>query len=245
MKELIIPNGDRNIYGILYEPAGETEHPAIIMSHGYNGSHADWVDEGQYYSEHGYVVYAYDFCGGSVNSRSSSVQMTITSEQEDLLAVFAQIRKMDQVDESNIVLFGGSQGGFVSSLAVARLRDEVRALAMYYPALCIPNDWRKKYPNPGHAPETFDFWGLELSRKFIEDVHPIDVYGKIGDFKGGVLILHGDQDDIVPYSCSEKAAEIYENAELVRMEGEGHGFSPEGSRKAMKIVLDFLERIRR
>ena len=153
------------------------------MSHGYNGSHADWVNEGQYYSEHGYVVYAYDFCGGSVNSRSSAIQMTITSEQEDLLAVFAFIRKMDHVDESNIVLFGGSQGGFVSSLAAALLRDEVRALTMYYPALCIPENWREKYPDPGYAPETFGFWGFELSRRFVEDVHPLMFTGELGTIR--------------------------------------------------------------
>ncbi len=242
MKELIIPNGNRNIYGILYEPACDAKHPAIIMSHGYNGSHSDWTKEGRYFADHGYVVYTYDFCGGSVSSKSMDTRMTITSEKEDLLAVYAYIRNLDQVDETNIFLLGASQGGFVSSLAAAQLGDKVRALAMYYPALCIPDNWREKYPDPDQAPDTFDFWGLTLSRQFVKDVHPIDVYGRIGAYKGNVLILHGDQDEIVPYAYSERAVEVYEHAQLVRMEGEGHGFSPEGVEKAMKMVLDFLER---
>ena len=95
MKELIITSENRSIYGILYEPEGDFMHPAIIMSHGYNGSHGDWYNEGKYYSEHGYVVYAYDFCGGSTSSRSSgsSTEMTISSEIDDLLTVYSYIKK--------------------------------------------------------------------------------------------------------------------------------------------------------
>ena len=243
MKELIITSGDKRIYGMLYEPAGEGKHPAVLMSHGYNGSHTDWVNEGEYYSRHGYVVYAYDFCGGSSHSLSSgrSTEMSVLSEKEDLMTVFDYVRKLDNVDPDRIVLFGGSQGGFVSSLAAAKLGDSVRALVMYFPALCIPDNWKENYPDPAQAPETFDFWGLELGRKYVEDAHRIDVYGTIGQYKGDVLILHGDEDDIVPFSYSEKAAKTYEKATLVRMEGEGHGFTPEGGEKAMQTVLDFLD----
>ena len=245
MKELIITSENRSIYGILYEPEGDFMHPAIIMSHGYNGSHGDWYNEGKYYSEHGYVVYAYDFCGGSTSSRSSgsSTEMTISSEIDDLLTVYSYIKKLDHVDETNIVLFGGSQGGLVSSLAAAKLGDEIRALVMYFPALCVPDNWKQKYPDLTHVPAVFDFWGLELSRKFVEDVHKMNVYETIGDYKGNVLILHGDQDDVVPYSYSERAAVLYESAKLVRLEGEGHGFSPEGSKKAMGLVAGFLEQV--
>lgn len=244
MKEFIVSNGAKNIYGILFEPSETGRHPAVIMSHGYNGSHADWTNEGKYYSEHGYVVYAYDFCGGSVSSRSSgkSTDMSVSSEKEDLHAVFDCIRKLDNVDPERIVLFGGSQGGLVSSLAAAQLGSRVRALAMYFPALCVPDDWKKRYPDPALAPETFDFWGLELGRGYVEDAHRHDVFGSIGAYEGDVLILHGDQDEVVPYSYSEKAVEVYEHAELVRMEGEGHGFTPDGSRKAMEMVLRFLDR---
>ena len=109
MKELKITSGDKRIYGMLYEPAGEGKHPAVLMSHGYNGSHTDWVNEGEYYSRHGYVVYAYDFCGGSSHSLSSgrSTEMSVLSEKEDLMTVFDYVRKLDNVDPDRIVLFGG------------------------------------------------------------------------------------------------------------------------------------------
>ena len=243
--ELTIPNGDRTVFGKLYAPTGSGKYPAIILSHGYNGTNADFVRECRYYAAHGYVAYALDFCGGSVNSKSSgsSTDMTITSEKEDLLAVFDYIKAMDNVDSDNVVLFGGSQGGLVSALAAAERADEVKALAMYFPAFCVPDDWGKKYKSAEDAPETFDFWGLKLGRGFVADAQTIDVFGTIGDFRGDVLILHGDKDEIVPYSYSERAIETYEHAELIKLEGEGHGFSMQGGQTAKEKVLEFLDKV--
>ena len=239
--ELIISKGDKSIYGILYSPA-KPNGTVIIMSHGYNGSHKDWVKEGTLFADNGYTAYAYDFCGGSVNSKSSgkTTEMTITSEKEDLLAVVDYFKNLDGTEK--IFLLGGSQGGFISSLVAAELKDEIGALAMYFPALCVPDDWAKNYPDPSEAPDTFDFWGMDLSREFVEDVQKIDVFGTIGDYKGDVLILHGDEDPVVPYSYSETAKETYENAELVKMDGEGHGWSEKAAPKAMEMVLEFFEK---
>ena len=118
--ELKITNGNREIYGKLYMPKKEGRYPAIILCHGYNGTHDYWENECSHYASHGYIAYAFDFCGGSVNSKSigNSTDMTITSEKEDLFMVFDYIKAMDNVDSSNIVLFGGSQGGLVSALGL-------------------------------------------------------------------------------------------------------------------------------
>ena len=243
--ELTVPNGERTVFGKLYAPTEPGKYPAVILSHGYNGTNADFLRECRYYAAHGYVAYALDFCGGSVNSKSSgsSTDMTITSEKEDLLAVFDYIRAMDIVDSDNVVLFGGSQGGLVSALAAAERAVEVKALAMYFPAFCVPDDWGKKYKSAEDAPETFDFWGLKLGRGFVADAQTIDVFGTIGDFKGDVLILHGDKDAVVPYSYSERAVETYEHAELIKLEGEGHGFSMQGGQTAKEKVLEFLDKV--
>ena len=240
--ELIIPNGDKEIYGVLYTPEGDANGTVIIMSHGYNGSHNDWVKEGTLFASKGYTAYAYDFCGGSVNSKSSgkTTEMTITSEKEDLLSVINYFKNLQEVKK--IFLLGGSQGDFISSLVAAERPDEIGALAMYFPALCVPDDWKNNYPDPADAPETFDFWGMDLSREFVEDVQKIDVFGTIGEYKGQVLIIHGDEDPVVPVEYSERAEETYENCELVKMPGEGHGWSEEALQKVMEMVLEFFEK---
>ena len=57
-----------------------------------------------------------------------------------------------------------------------------------------------------------------------------------------MLIFHGDKDETVPYSYSEQAVRIYENAALIKLEGEGHGFSEQGSQTANERILEFLDK---
>lgn len=245
MKRFVqIPNGDRTIYGELYLPEGESVCPVVIMSHGYNGSAADFEKEGNFFAANGVIAIAYDFCGGSAHAKSTgaSVDMTIFREKEDLLAVLDYMKKMDRADQKRIFLFGASQGGFVTALAGAERKAEVEGLILYFPAFCIPDDWRKRYPETDKIPETTEFWGLTLGREYFMSIREFDPYEVIGEFDRSVLIFHGDQDDIVPLSYSEKAAQVYTKAELKVLKNEGHGFSEEAGKKAAEAALQWINR---
>lgn len=67
-------NGDMNIYGKFYYPEGFDEsqtYPTVIMSHGL-GSTATMVERAQWpqaAAREGFVVYAFDYCGGTVLCR--------------------------------------------------------------------------------------------------------------------------------------------------------------------------------
>ena len=243
IEELSIQNGENTIYGRMYTPPGEGKHPVIILSHGYNGTNNDFVSECRYFAQNGYIAYAYDFCGGSVNSKSTgkSTDMTIFTEKSDLLAVFDYIASMENVDTENMFLFGGSQGGMVTSLATEERAEKVKGMILYFPALCIPDNWRQTYPKVEDIPDTNDFWGLTLGKKFFSEIHDFYTFDNIGAYEKDVLILHGDKDDIVPISYSVQAQKKYAHAELITMQGEGHGFSPAGANKAKEKVLEFLK----
>ncbi|SFR88685.1 alpha/beta hydrolase family protein [Anaeromicropila populeti] len=240
--ELTIKNGENSIYGKLYTPSENGKHPTIILSHGYNGTNSDFTNECEYFAENGYVAYAFDFCGGSNSSKSSgiSTDMTIFTEKSDLLAVIDYIRTLEQVNDQQIFLFGGSLGGLVTTLAAEEYIDKVKGMILYYPALCISDDWRKNYPYVESIPNTLNFWELNLGQNFFLSIHDFYVFEQIGLFDKNILIIHGDQDTIVPISYSQKAMELYKNAELITLTGEGHGFTSIGGDKAKKYVLDFL-----
>lgn len=242
-EELIIKNGEKDIYGKIYRPEGNGKFPAVILSHGYNGIHSDFTKECQYFAKNGYIAYAYDFCGGSTRSKSSgkSTDMTIFTEKEDLLAVFDYISAMPETDPAQVYLFGGSQGGLVTALATEERADKVKGVILYFPALNIPDDWRRNYPSVDAIPDVVDFWGLKLGKNFFVSMREFDTFKNIGNFQKNVLIIHGDKDNIVPLSCSEKAITIYPNAELLVLPGEGHGFSPAGVQTAMGKALEFMQ----
>lgn len=243
IEDLYIKNGENNIYGKIYRPEGEGKFPAIILSHGYNGTGNDFINECTYFAQNGYIAYAYDFCGGSGRSKSTgnSTDMTIFTEKSDLLAVFDYIYALEDVDPSRVYLFGGSQGGLVTTLAAEERADKVKAMALYFPALCIPDNWRNTFPDVTKIPEVYDFWGLKLGKKFFTDMHDFKVFDTIGNYDKNVLIIHGDKDPIVPLSYSERAVKTYQHAELIVLPGEAHGFTPAGGKTAREKVLHFLE----
>ena len=82
---------------------------------------------------------------------------------------------------------------------------------------------------------------MTLGKNFFESIHDFYIFNEIGSYPNNVLILHGDKDEIVPLAYSEKAASLYKNAELIVMEGEGHGFQPEAGITAREDVLEFIK----
>ena len=75
--------------------------------------------------------------------------------------------------------------------------------------------------------------------------------------KCNALILHGDEDSIVPYSSSERFARMYEHCTLINIPGTDHGFgvgddedlsSPatkEKHREVWNIISRFIEEANR
>lgn len=145
VEEILLPNKNTKIYGKVYHPAGEGKHPAIIISHGYNGTNKTFERECIEYAKLGYVSCGYDFCGGSINGKSigKSTDMTISTEKSDLMTVLEYIISLDEVDADNVILIGESMGGMVTALTAEEIPEKVKGVILYYPALCIPDDWRE------------------------------------------------------------------------------------------------------
>lgn len=122
----------REVFGRLYLPEEEGKFPLVIFGHGYNGSGDDFVEYAVCLTEKGIAAYCYDFCGGSIRSRSSmeTTDMTLFTEKEDLCAVVEAMRKEPQIDADKVFLFGGSQGGLVSALASDEMESRIRGLIL-------------------------------------------------------------------------------------------------------------------
>ncbi len=236
-------NTEGSIYGRLFIKNDGKKHPLIITSHGYNGIGNDFADDCAFYAKNDFAAFTYDFSGGSTRSQSTgkSTEMTLLTEKKDLLDVIDFVSTLDGVDSDNIFLMGGSQGGMVTALVAEELGEKIKAISLYYPAFCIPDDWRKTYPEGAEIPEQFNFWGLTLGKDFVEVARSIDVEKATGKYKNPVLIVHGTDDQIVNISYAEAAQKRYPNARLEILQGEGHGFKSEEAAKARKLVLEHMQ----
>src|SRR5574344_249512 len=171
--EVTIKKRAKTIYGKMYKPSTGTFLPAIIISHGYNSASCDHEPEGIFFAGNGYLAFAYDFCGGSARSKSSGTtrEMTLSTEEQDLLDVYEYISSLPNVNKKQLFLFGASQGGLVSAIAAEKLQRKIKGMILYYPAFCIPDDWRTEFPTTDLIPKTVDFNGMTLSRNFFSSIH--------------------------------------------------------------------------
>lgn len=230
--------------GILYLPKQEEKCPVVVFSHGYNGFKMDFDETAKYLAERGIASVCYTFCGGSTRDISGmpTTDMTIFSEVENLEAMLAYVKQSEWCDTANVFTFGGSQGGLVTALTCDDKSKEIRGMMLLFPAFCIPENWTERFADKADIPQEIDFWGMKLGRGFFESIHGYDVFSKVGSYKNNVLVMHGDQDPIVAMGYSERIVESYENVRLEVFQGEGHGFSPEGTRVMTEMVYDFINK---
>ena len=167
--------------------------------------------------------------------------MSVLTEKEDLKAVISFIKARREVAKDQLFLLGASQGGLVTTLAAKELSEDIRGLILYYPAFCIPDDWRKEYPDPTLIPESRDVWGMNLGSCYFKAAVSLDAYEVLEKLEQNILLLHGEKDLVVPLSYAKKAAEIGKNVILRVLPEEGHGFSMEAAEKAMKCTLAFIQ----
>jgi len=241
--ELWVKNGDRNIYGLVSKPERPGKMKLAIISHGFGGTHHFGQKYFELLNSLGYMVYTFDFPCGSMFSRSdnNTLNMSVLDEAQDVKAIVDHFTRQADIDADSVVLVGESQGGLASALAAADLQDRINKLILVFPALCIPDDWNKRYPDEKLIPDTTMMWNVPIGRRYFAEAKKIDVYPAITRYHGPVLIVHGSKDAVVPVSYAEKAMKAYHNAHLGIIPGAGHGFKPEEERVSQQFIREFLE----
>ncbi len=238
------PSGQK-INGKLYmKEDAPGKMPLIIMCHGLGARMAWAEDYCRTFASRGWAAYSFDFRGGSEESSSdgSTFDMSIMTELDDVSLIIEKLLKERFVDRKNIFLVGESQGGQVAALAAAKDKKDIRGLVLFYPAFSIQDDIHKKFSRERDLPDSTSFGFITIGKTYFKDVWRLDPFKKIGKYKGPVLILHGDEDAIVPYHYSEKALVTYQDAFLEKFEGAGHGFSGEDKTKAIRLTAEFIDR---
>lgn len=243
-QELYARRDENQIYGLLYVPknAGE-KMPAVIFSHGFGGNYQVGAQYAEVLAGKGYVVYCFDFCGGSPGSRSdgSTLDMSIFTEQADLEAVIHMIQEHPFVDEENMFLMGTSQGGAVSAITAAANKEEIKGAILLYSAFVLVDRAKEQFENVEDIPDTYYLMWMTVGRAYAENLLDYDIYEAISAYDKDVLLIHGDADSIVPLSYSEKAVETYDSARLEVLPGAGHGFYGSDAEQAVTWILEYLE----
>lgn len=244
--ELHVDNNGDDIYGELYIPRLKANsYPTVILSHGLGGSSAGGQRYAVLFAKIGIATYCFDYRGVSANSRSRGIEtteMSILTAESDLEAVLVAARNWNIVDRDNVFLMGYSMGGLTSSLVAPKYMNEVRAEILFYPAFVIRDFANQLKASVSAIPETIEFNGVLLGKKYIEDVLDYDLYAQAEKFTKKVLLLHGTKDDIVNISYAEELRSRLDSVEYRVIEGGAHSFQGEHFAEAMGYVTAFLEK---
>ncbi len=116
---------------------------------------------------------------------------------------------------------------------VLRVTDRVAAVVAYFP----PTDlraWVNKVP---------DFPALNFEEAKAADCSPIL---HVSEDDPPALLIHGDNDELVPIDHSEKILAEFEKhkvtCELLVIKGAGHGFRGEDGKRASDAMVDWFEK---
>lgn len=244
------------IKGTVFRPKGKPDCPIAVISHGFMANQMFSQIHAQNLAKMGYAAFCFDFCGGTLvgSSDGDSTDMSVLTEVEDLKAVIEFAKSQSYTDENELILLGCSQGGFVSAIVSAEMKEEVDALILLYPALCIPDDARSgemmfaKF-DPQNVPETFWCGPMKLGRRYVTDVIEMDPYEIIHQYTGKVLIIHGNQDKTVDISYALRAVETYSQAgadvEMKIIDKGGHMFfRPTHAYKALGYIREYVRTLK-
>ena len=229
MKDFYIENNGGRIHCRLDLPPECKRCPLLLIFHGLTGH----MEEEQIsalakaVNEIGYASLRADLYGHG-KSDGIFADHTISIWLEQVLAVTNHAKSLPFV--TDLYMAGHSQGGLAAALAAGIRPADYRALILLSPALNICEDARRgiflhdfRFV-PGQFPESFAFSGHELNGSYLADAAKIHAEDTLRQYTRPILFVHGDQDEIVPLSVSQKAAALYRNSKLVILPGDDHDY---------------------
>lgn len=150
-----------------------------------------------------------------------------------------------EIDPKRIGVFGYSAGGHLSLMLGTTANDvednitgtkpRIAAVAAVFP----PTDL-EPYTQPGN-PLLEQFPALKFDRSRSDEFSPLR---QVSPADAPTILVHGDQDELVPLWHSERIREAMAEASipnrLVVIEGAGHGFDAKGNQTMFRSMVDWF-----
>jgi pimeloyl-ACP methyl ester carboxylesterase len=225
--EIAVDGG--HIAGTLIAPS--TTIPGVLCVHGWGGSQQQYIARAREIAALGCISLTFDLRG---HARTQPQQDSVSREDNlsDLLAAYDELVTHPAVDASAVAVAGSSYGGYLAAI-LTTLRP-VRWLALRVPALYKDAGW--ELPKKQLHKEA-DLHAYRRRRVRAQDNRALKACAA---FKGDVLIVESEHDDIVPHPTIESYVEACTHAHSLTyrvIAGADHGLSEEPAQRAYTELL--------
>lgn len=245
-KPLQIKGSAGNLSVILQTPELQENEkcPIVILMHGITSEKQTplMVMLADKLQSEGIASVRFDF-NGHGESDGEFVDMTVPKEIEDAKTVYEYAKNLNFVE--SVSLLGHSQGGVVASMLAGELKDNIKSVTLMAAAAVLEDEAKNGNTlginfNPNDAPEYIEFNDYRIGRDYIKTAQNLNIYQVSSPYEGAVCIIHGTEDEIVPFSYGERYDSVYKNSVLYPIEGENHSFGKDMN-LATDIAVDFIK----
>ena len=251
MSEQITFNNHRgeSLAGTLHLP-GPRARGGIVLGHCFTCSRHTGILRrlAEDLGNDGFITLRFDFSG---NGQSEGVFSDSTySKQMAEMEIAAKI--VAEQGAEWIGAAGHSMGGLVAFLSTAQGErfGAVCALASRLGGSqaihFLGPEQRRTLQQTGEVSFTSRGRSLKIAENFFSDAHRFNPTKMLKTFSKPLLIVHGDEDEVIPLEEAYKAETLSGgNAQLEVIPGADHMFSREQDRQAVsKIVVDWFHKLR-
>jgi dipeptidyl aminopeptidase/acylaminoacyl peptidase len=207
-QQVIFPSADgMPIHAQLFLPANGAagRHPAIVFFHGgsrremllgwhYMYYYSNAYALNQYLASRGYVVLSVNYRSGigyGLEFREAlNYGAAGASEFNDVQGAGVYLRSRSDVDPQRIGLWGGSYGGYLTALGLARASNLFAAGVDIHGV----HDWNTELPTFAAS------YQPEMRQEFARKAWESSPLSAISTWHSPVLLIHGDDDRNVPFS---------------------------------------------
>jgi len=183
--------------GTIFYPNNKgNKFPAILFVHGWTSERKRSYQYAKSLSKLGYVCLLFDM-RASCQSEGDINKATTKEFLDDVLAAFDYLVNVEGADKKNISAVGSSFGGYLVTL-LTRKRN-ISRLVLRVPAEYPNEDFEKsKMQTSGGEDPAVYAWRNQPKKS--NETFSLEA---ISNFKGKVLIIESEKDDVVPHQVME------------------------------------------
>lgn len=219
-----------------YASSESPGNPVAILVHGIASSRDElglFSGLANHLADENVPSFRFDYrCHGESNQPMES--MTLSGIVHDIES--AATLGLSEAGAQCAHIVGMSFGGGLSAFWAATTMMSVTSVVMLAPVIDYEEDILGQYGAIVNGKITEDtsmilqrqgyleMGGIRYGSALLNELRFISGVEGLRLLKCESLIIHGDADSIVPYSCSERFAKMHKHCELVNMSGTDHGF---------------------